>query len=103
MKKLLFIAGILFFLSPVTSSAGTDSTNFNMEIKLVERPRIKEKEILERLGEIQAMDFKNMSKEERKAIKRELKEIKETSGLDNRISISVGALIIIILLIILIF
>ena len=54
-----------------------------------------------RIDEIKAMDFKVMSKEEVKAVKEELREMKkEAEG--KGIYLSVGAIIIIILLLILI-
>ncbi|GMQ25356.1 hypothetical protein Aoki45_20380 [Algoriphagus sp. oki45] len=54
-----------------------------------------------RIDEIKAMDFKAMSKEEVKAVKEELREMKkEAEG--KGIYLSVGAIIIIILLLILI-
>ncbi len=102
MTKILFSLSILFLLSPITLNANNDISAYNAKVE-VTLPEAKEKEILERLNEIQQMDFKNMSGEERKALREELKEIKDKAGLDNRISISVGALIIIILLVILIF
>lgn len=54
-----------------------------------------------RLDEIKAMDFKSMSKEEVKAVKEELKEMKK-EGEKKGIYLSIGAIIIIILLLILI-
>lgn len=54
-----------------------------------------------RVDEIKAMDFKSMSKEEVKAVKEELREMKKEAE-KKGIYLSVGAIIIIILLLILI-
>jgi hypothetical protein len=59
--------------------------------------------IVLRVTEIQNMDKTNLTSTERKALKKELREMKETAGgLDQRVYLSVGAIIIIILLLILI-
>lgn len=59
--------------------------------------------IVSRVAEIQAMDKSNLSAAEKKALKKELKQMKATAeGLDSRVYISVGAIIIAILLLILI-
>lgn len=59
--------------------------------------------IVSRVAEIQHMDKSNLSAAEKKALKKELKQMKATAeGLNSRIYISVGAVIIAILLLILI-
>lgn len=59
--------------------------------------------ITKRVYEIQNMDKTNLSSAERKALKKELKEMKAQAGeLNQRVYLSVGAIIIIILLLILI-
>lgn len=61
--------------------------------------------LVERVNEIQAMDLKELDRKEKRALKVELrgieKELKK-EGLDSKVSISVGAIIIILLLLILI-
>lgn len=60
-------------------------------------------EIESRVNEIKAMDRTNMTKAERKALKKELKELKrESRALGGGIYLSVGAVIVIILVLILI-
>ena len=57
-----------------------------------------------RLNEIKDMDMSNMSRPDKKALRKEVKEIQKVmSGGNGGIYISVGALIIIILLLIIIF
>lgn len=60
-------------------------------------------EIESRIDEIRAMDRSDMTKAERKAMKKELKELKAQSrAMGGGVYLSVGAIIIIILLLILI-
>lgn len=60
------------------------------------------REIIERVEEIKAMDFKALSKEERKDLKTEMKELKKEANerAGGGIYISTSAIIIILLLII---
>lgn len=61
------------------------------------------KVLLNRLDEIKAMDRSSMSRAEKKALRKEVREIKtELRTTSNGIYLSVGAIIIIILLLILI-
>ena len=61
-------------------------------------------QLSQRVKELKDSDLGNLPKQERKEIKNELREIKkELDFLNNRVTLSVGALIIIVLLIILIF
>ncbi len=59
--------------------------------------------IINRVGEIQQMDKSNLSASDKKELKKELKDMKQKAdGLNSRVYLSVGAIIIIILLLILI-
>jgi hypothetical protein len=62
----------------------------------------KEQQLLKRLEEIKAMDPEKMTKPERKAVKKEVKQIKKAMRDFNGVYLSVGAIIIIVLLLILI-
>jgi len=60
-------------------------------------------QIISRVNEIQAMDKTNLSADEKKALRKELNGLKkQAEGLDSKVYLSVGAIIIIILLLILI-
>ena len=60
-------------------------------------------EIVSRVTEIQNMDKTNLSAGEKKELRKELKEMKrKADGLDKRVYLSVGAIIVIVLLLILI-
>jgi hypothetical protein len=59
-------------------------------------------ELVGRLNEIKAMDIDHMSKSEKKALRKEVKDIKrEVNALSGGVYISIGALLVIILLLIL--
>ncbi len=59
--------------------------------------------IIARVNEIQQMDKTNLTPVEKKALRKELNEMKkQADGLDSKVYVSVGAIIIIILLLILI-
>ena len=60
-------------------------------------------DIINRVTEIQNMDKTNLSASEKTSLKKELKDMKrKADGLDKRVYLSVGAIIIIILILILI-
>jgi hypothetical protein len=59
--------------------------------------------IIKRVTEIQNMDRSNLSSSEKKELRKELRQMKkQADGLDSRVYLSIGAIIIIILLLILI-
>lgn len=59
--------------------------------------------IVSRVNEIQSMDKTNLSDNSRSELRKELKQMKkQAGGLDKRVYLSIGAIIIIILLLILI-
>ena len=94
--KLLIIVCALSFGSTVFA-AETDP-------KVVD-PEVRAEQIENRVHEIWKMDFSEMEDAEKLQIKQELKSIKKelkTKGLDDRVSISIGAIIIILLIIIII-
>lgn len=98
MKKIkyLFFIGA-FSLVSFASAAETDSNNET-------DPKERVEQLQNRVHEIWEMDFSDMDKEEKAALKVELKEIKKElkqTGLDNKVTLSVGAIIIILLLLIL--
>lgn len=99
MKKAKYI---LYVLSMVITSIAFAS---NPETKKDSDPKDRAEQLENRVYEIWEMDFSDMEKEEKAAIKTELKEIKKElkqTSLDKKVSISVGAIIIILLLIIII-
>jgi len=73
------------------------------ETELTAEQKARLDKIIARVDEIRNMDKSKLSSEERKALRKELKEMKqEARVLNNGVYLSVGAIIIIILLLILI-
>lgn len=69
---------------------------------LTETPEAKVARLTERLEEIKAMDHKAISRAEKKALRKEVRNIKEeVAAVSGGVYISVGAIIIILLLLIL--
>ncbi|MEQ8903850.1 hypothetical protein [Ekhidna sp.] len=98
MKKIkyLIFSGLISLTSLSASAGEPDTKNTD--------PRERVEQLENRVQEIWGMDFSNMDKVEKAALKVEVKDIKKElkqAGLDTKVSISVGAIIIILLLLIL--
>jgi hypothetical protein len=94
LKSLLLIASLTIASSNVALS--------ETPVAATETPEQHVARLTNRLEEIKAMDIKNLSKAERKALHGEVKAIKkEMKAISGGVYISVGALLLIILLIIL--
>ena len=101
-KKIFTIAPFLFLIvfgfpvksiAAMTAKPTADSTENTRMLS----------NIISRVTEIQNMDKSNLTSVEKKELKKELKSMKQKAeGLDRRVYLSVGAIIIIILLLILI-
>ncbi len=94
--KSLFIAAMMALASPAFAvTAGPVALT-------EETPEQKVERLHKRIEEINAMDRSKMSRAEKKALKKEVRQIREEAkALSGGVYISVGALLIIILLIIL--
>lgn len=102
MKK--FIAVLALFLSvQMLNAAPTESKGKNNDkSELTEAQRARVTEMENRLEEIKGMDFQSMSKDEKKDVREEMKEMKaEARATGNGVYLSIGALILIVLLLIL--
>lgn len=102
MRKILYVVILLFaftaFINPVVAN---ENTPVKREITVAERAEITS--ITKRVEEIKAMDKSALTKLERKALRKEVKELKKRSDfLSQHVSLSLGAIIIILLLLILI-
>ena len=104
MKSIKFLAIVLLSITvaitaPVTTFASPATT-------AIADPANDAKtlsEITARVAEIQSMDKSNLTNSEKKALRKELKDMKKIAdGLDKGVYLSVGGIIIIILLLILI-
>ena len=93
--KTLFLLGILAVATPSVSFATvTDPAT--------EQTAAYARQLNNRLEEIKAMDTKNMTKAEKKALRTEVKQIKkELKEVSGGVYLSIGAIIIIALLLIL--
>ena len=97
MKKLKFLALAAFFSLSMAATANDVEGVKNID------PEERVEQIETRVHEIWKMDFSQMDKVEKVAIRTELKELKkEVKGLDSKVSISIGAIIIILLILIII-
>jgi hypothetical protein len=90
---------VMVFAFEVNASA---ASNKNEKVELSPEQKVRLSEIEMRVEEIKAMDFSEMSKEERREVKSELKDMKvEAKQMGGGVYLSVGAIIIILLLLIL--
>jgi len=102
MKKIAYLLSLMMMFTaftPVlaTAKGGKEKT----ELTAAEKERVVE--IENRVDEIKAMDFGDMDKAERKAVKKELKELnKEAKQLGRGVYISIGTIIVVLLILILV-
>ena len=103
--KIIFFSLLIVFVMSLRSSAmtaGVTTTTIASPSDSASDSKIAA-QIVSRVNEIQAMDKTNLSSSEKKALRKELTGLKkQAEGLDSKVYISVGAIIIIILLLILI-
>lgn len=107
LKKILRISFLFFcltILQPSIKTTAAISSNQIGIIKTEEEPSEHAKALLIRLFEIRDMNKDGLSSSEKKVLRKELrgmkKEMKASGGLDSKVYISVGAIILILLLII---
>lgn len=103
MKKLiysLFIAAIVVAINPTAAKAETDPVK-SSEVLSKEAEEAAAKTLINRLEVLHAIDKSDLTFDEKRAIRKEARNIKkELKELDGGIYISTGAIIIILLLII---
>ena len=101
MKKLIYSFALIFMLGISMNTVSAATTKDNVEMTMEQKAQLEK--ITNRVEEIKAMDKSNMSKAERKELRKELREMKkEARAMGGGVYLSVGAIIIIILLLILI-
>ena len=104
MKKLipfLMTAFLLLAFAPTQLSAGKYTGKVTVK-ESTTSSAVSSNPLLTRLAEIRAMDFSVLSSSERKSLRKELRSMKsQFSAIGGGVYISVGALILIIILIIL--
>jgi Flp pilus assembly protein TadB len=101
MKKIVFSLMLLMALTLNLNVAVAASDKPKTELTAEQRAELNR--IMSRVEEIKAMDKSKLSREERKELRSELKEMKKKArAVGGGVYLSVGAIIIIILLLILI-
>lgn len=101
MKKLIYSFALIFMLGISVNTVSAATTNDKAEMTVEQKAQLEK--ITSRVEEIRAMDKSQLSRAEKKELRKELKEMKhEARAMGGGIYLSVGAIIIIILLLILI-
>jgi septal ring factor EnvC (AmiA/AmiB activator) len=104
LKKILHVAAFSLMLLaalPATAAEMVPLSRAMSQTEMKSDPRAQQ--LIQRLEEIRDMKRSEMSKQERKALRREVREIKkEMKEIKGGVYLSVGAIIVIILLLILI-
>jgi len=103
MKKLIYTLALVFTLGISFNSAYAADKPAKNPTELTAEQQVQLEKIKSRVDEIKGMDKSNLSKDERKALKKELKEMKnQARAISGGVYLSVGAIIVIILLLIII-
>jgi hypothetical protein len=103
MKKLIYSLTLIFALTISANTVSAATKTDKVKTEMTAEQKIQLKRINERVEEIKAMDKSELSRVEKKALKSELKNLKqEARAIGGGVYLSVGAIIIIILLLILI-
>ncbi|MET0392719.1 MAG: hypothetical protein ABW019_06240 [Chitinophagaceae bacterium] len=102
-RKFLLICLSLLLTAGITGSYAAESATKPKTEAASPATNARLEQIKNRVDEIRAMDKSHMSKAEKKALRKELRTMKqEARGISGGVYLSVGAIIIIILLLILI-
>ncbi|TXE14652.1 hypothetical protein [Algoriphagus aquimarinus] len=102
MKKLFAILALVFSANMLFAAPANDENSKKEKTELTEAQKERLVEIEARVDEIKSMDFSTMSKDEKKDVRMELKDMKEEAKrAGSGVYISVGAIIIILLILIL--
>jgi len=100
--RAIIIGLVICFATPFSSKA-VNTVAASVTVRDTTNDAQVYSKLVTRLSEIQSMDKSNLSAGEKKNLRNELKDMKKAAdGLNSRVYLSVGAIIIIILLLILI-
>lgn len=103
MKKFIYTLALIFTLGISFNSVQAADKPAKNPSELTAEQTVQLEKIKDRVEEIKSMDKSNLTSAERKALRKELKEMKnQARALSGGVYLSVGAIIIIILLLILI-
>lgn len=102
MKKFIYSLVLLFTLAVSTNTVSA-ADNKKPKTEMTAEQKAQFDKLVNRVEEIRNMDKSNLSREEKRALRKELKEMKQQARvLEKGVYLSVGAIIIIILLLIII-
>ncbi|WP_131536552.1 hypothetical protein [Pedobacter nototheniae] len=103
MKKFVYTLALIFSLGLSFNAAQAADKPAKNPTELTAEQTVQLEKIKSRVEEIREMDKSNLTRAERKALRKELKEMKnQARAISGGVYLSVGAIIIIILLLILI-
>ena len=105
MKIRLYLPVIALLLSTTTltvQAAKTDFTKEKVTAMTEEQKQVRLKEIEDRVEEIKDMNKSELTSEDRQELRQEVKSLKKEARATNGVYLSIGAILIIILLLILI-
>lgn len=102
MKKFIYSLVLIFTLG-ISANTASAADSKKPKTELTAEQKVQFEKITSRVEEIRNMDKSNLSREEKRALRKELREMKDQArALSGGVYLSVGAIIIIILLLILI-
>ncbi|MBB2146704.1 hypothetical protein GM921_14465 [Pedobacter sp. LMG 31464] len=102
MKKFIYSLVLIFTLGISTNTVSAATTK-EPKTEMTAEQKVQFEKIVNRVEEIRNMDKSNLTRVEKKALRKELREMKDKArALSGGVYLSVGAIIIIILLLILI-
>ena len=102
MKKFIY-ALVLVFTLGISTNTVSAADNKKAKTELTAEQKVQLEKLMSRVEEIRSMDKSNLSREEKRELRKELREMKAQAGtLNQGVYLSVGAIIIIILILILI-
>ncbi|WP_316793313.1 hypothetical protein [Pedobacter frigoris] len=103
MKRIIYSLVLVFTLAISANTVTAAEKKDKVKTEMTAEQKIQLKRITDRVEEIKAMDKSELSKDEKKALRKELRELKQQArAIGGGVYLSVGAIIIIILLLILI-
>jgi hypothetical protein len=103
MKRISYSLALIFTLAISSNSVSAADKTEKVKTEMTAEQKVQLERITSRVEEIRAMDKSNLSRAEKKALRKELKQLKqEARAMGGGVYLSVGAIIIIILLLILI-
>ena len=103
MKKFIYSLALIFMLGVSANTVLAAEKSEKNKTEMTAEQKVQLKRITDRVEEIRDMDKSNLTKSDRKELRKELRELKKQArAMGGGFYLSVGAIIIIILLLILI-